>query len=183
MGTIEVASARSNNQTDVLDLAEYSNVEGFMHKIFYKDKSSDPRLASTFATLLEIDETTNLIESASQAISALSSRCEILEAELMQEKSDRSEQESHIEGLRKMVLEFRAKHSAMEADTKALTHRCQAAEARVAELEQAQKVATLRATKAENLSNKLQQQVEAAFGRGSPIRSVMESVKLQQAAE
>lgn len=185
MSVIDVSAVQVKTDSDVLSLAEYSSVEGFLQKIFHKDKAGDAHHATVAPTVPEVDEfdrTSTLIEKASQAIEALSSRCEALELGIEQEKARNLEQLSQIEALKKMLLELESANTTFKNNVKTMTVRCQAAESRVVELEQAQKGFTLRVSKAESISNKLQQQVEAAFGHGSPIRSVMDSVKLQDAA-
>ena len=157
-----------------------------MHRVFRKSPSDEAHLAaavSPVASRDDFDQTSALIDEACQAIGSLSSRCEILEVELDRERLACAEHEANIEALKSMVLDLRAKNAVAEADIKAVTLRCEVAEARNGDLEQQQRLVTLRASKAETLSSRLQQQVEAAFGQGSPIRSVMESVGLQQAAE
>ena len=186
MSVIDVSSVQVKADADVLNLAEYSSVESFLQKIFQKDKSGDTHHAAVMPGSLEFDEfhrTSDLIEAASQAIEALSRRCETLELGIEQEKANSREQLSQIETLKKMLLEFESMNTNHKNSMKAMTSRCQAAESRIAELEQAQKNSTLRASKAESISNKLQQQVEAAFGHGSPIRSVMDGVKIQNATQ
>ncbi|MGI4764092.1 MAG: hypothetical protein ACRYGP_03345 [Janthinobacterium lividum] len=177
---------KARNDSGVLDLAELSTHEGFMHRVFRKAPTEDPQhtaASPTVTSLDDYDKTSALIDEACQAIGSLSARCEILDIELDRERLACAEHEASIDALKSMVLELRAKNAVAEAEIKAVTLRCEAAEARNGELAQHQRVVTLRASKAETLSNRLQQQVEAAFGQGSPIRSVMESVGLQQAAE
>ena len=188
MSEVESSLVRAKTHLDMLDLAEYTSVEGFMNKIFFKDKPTESSSAVAFSTTASgevdsLDRTSNLIEAASQAIEALSTRCEILGTELEQERAHSFEQATHMEVLKEMVLKFEAKIAASENSINVLTLRCHAAEERVVDLETDRKVVTLRATRAEGISSKLQQQVEAAFGHGSSIRSVMDSVKCQQAAE
>lgn len=186
MSVIDVSAVQVKADADVLNLAEYSSVESFLQKIFQKDKAGNTHQAAAMPGSLEFDEfhrTSHLIEAASQAIESLSSRCETLELEIEQEKANSREQLSQIETLKKMLLEFESMNTNHKNSMKAMTSRCQTAENRIAELEQAQRDSTLRASKAESISNKLQQQVEAAFGHGSPIRSVMEGVKHQNAAQ
>ena len=188
MSEVESSLVGAKTHLDVLDLTEYASVEGFMKKIFFKDKATESSSAIAFSNITSVevdhlDRTSNLIESASQAIEALSTRCEILSTELEQERAHSFEQATHIEALKEMILKFEAKTSASENSINALTLRCHAAEECVVDLETDRKVITLRATRAESISSKLQQKVEAAFGHGSPIRSVIDSVKCQQAAE
>ena len=186
MNVMAALPATAKNDPSVLDLAELSTVEGFMQRVFRKgpsDEKNPADLPSTSSCLEEFDRTSALIDEASQAIGALSSRCEILELELEQERSACAEQQFNIDMLKSMVLDLKARNAIAEGDVKAMTQRCEAAEARTAELEQYQTMATLRVSKAETMSLRLQKQVEAAFGQGSPIRSVMDSAGLQQAAE
>jgi predicted nucleic acid-binding Zn-ribbon protein len=183
MNATGASTVQLGSNPDVMDLAEYASVENFMQKVFRQDKLDNVLPAAALPTSSEIDafeRTAVLIEKASKSIEALSSRCEILETEIEQERSASDEHLSHIEALQKMLL---ARNVAYENDVKSMTIRCEAAETRVLELERAQKVVTSRASKAESISRKLQQQVESAFGQGSPIWSVMDGVHLQQAAE
>lgn len=185
MNAIEISDMTVRKGTDVLDLAEYGSVETFMKKVFSKE--TPPEISSATASAsLQIDahdRTASLIERASKSIEFLAARCAILEQELEQGKADLEEQTSNIEALKDMLIELRARNAAADNELKAVTTRCQAAESRVVDLERAQKLATLRVSNAENVSNKLHQQVEAAFGQGSTTWSLMDSVDLRQAAE
>ncbi len=186
MTVIATLQAKARNESAVLDLAELSTVEGFMHRVFRNSSADDAKLIADLQPVAapeDLDKTSALIDEACRAIGSLSSRCEILEVELDRERLACAEHEASIEALKSMVLELRAKNAVAEGEIKTVTLRCEAAEARNGELAQHQKVVALRASRAETLSSRLQQQVEAAFGQGSPIRSVMESVGLQQAAE
>ena len=186
MTTTGTVSVQAKNNSDVLDLAEYSTVESFMRKVFRHDTNGEAQAAAGVPSSSDVDEferTSGLIESASKAIEALSTRCEILELELNQEREVCSEQVESIEALKRMVLDIKAEADSFESALQSMTTRCQASETRVAELEQNEKVVTLRAKKAESISSKLQRQVEEAFGQGSPIHSVMGSANLKQAAE
>ncbi len=184
MSVIEAPSAQTKSRLAVLDLAEYSSAEEFMAKVFHKEKHSSLNQMNEVPTSFKVDDcdkTSGLIEAASKTIEILSARCDNLENELEYEKTNCSDQEAQIEVLKKILVEFKAKQSVFESDVKSWTLRCHTAEARVADLERVQKDTTLRASKAESISSKLQQQVEAAFGQGSPIRTVMESVKSLEA--
>ena len=186
MNAVQVKGSLARKDPQVLDLVAYGSVSNFLDKVFPKDKQTDSLSLSDTSSLTDDDtynETAALIEKASRTIEGLSIRCEILEAELDQERVNFEEQYSQLETLQGMVRDLKAKNDATEANLTTLTSRCQDSQNRVIELENDQKLVLLRASKAEGVSNKLQQQVEAAFGQGSPIWSVMNGVKLKQAAE
>ena len=165
---------------------DHASVEEFMQKIFRKDgpvSFPEPGLPDAGLEDAKLDLTAELIERASETIQFLASRCEILETELRQSLAQAGEQADFIGSLKDVVSELKRKSDALEIDLKATAVRCETAEARVVSLEEYQKAMTLRAKRAEGLSGKLQQQVEAAFGAGSPIGTVMQAVSMQQAAE
>ena len=169
---------------------DHASVEEFMQKIFRKDPAptapsslADAGLPDAGFEDAKLDVTAGLIERASETIQFLASRCEILETELRQSLAQAAEQADFIASLKDVVSELKRTSDTLEVDLKATTVRCEAAEARVVSLEEYQKAVTLRAKRAEGLSGKLQQQVEAAFGAGSPIGTVMNAVSIQQAAE
>ncbi|MGI3903953.1 MAG: hypothetical protein ACRYGP_31805 [Janthinobacterium lividum] len=186
MNAITTVQDRAEEQDLAQTLAESSTVEGFMNRIFRKDQSDEPGLAKQppfSSEINDFEKTSHLIESASNAIETLASRCEILQVELTQERGLSAEQAAQIDLLKTMVLDLKGQTASYESRQKSLDLRCQAADSRVAELEQHQKVVALRASQAESVSTRLQQQVEAAFGQGSPIRSVMDAVQFPKAAE
>ena len=179
-------SAQAKKVSDAVNLADFSSVESFMQKVFQRDKSDRMHLVDDVHDQIDtwgFDKTSNLIEEASHAIEALSERCEILKLELEQEKVSSLDLAEQVSVLKSVIREFQAKNSSCESEVKAVTLRCQTAEARIVVLEQNVKSVTLRASRAEGLSSRLQHQVEAAFGQGSPVRSIMDAPKLPQAAE
>ena len=168
---------------------DHASVEEFMQKIFRKDPALTAPSSLAHAAPdagfedAKLDVTAGLIERASETIQFLASRCEILETELRQSLVQAAEQADFIASLKEVVSELKRTSDTLEVDLKATSVRCETAEARVVSLEEYQKAVTLRAKRAEGLSGKLQQQVEAAFGAGSPIGTVMNAVSIQQAAE
>ncbi len=186
MNAITTVQDQAEKQSLAQSLAESSTVEGFMNRIFRKEQSDEQGVIKQPPLSVEIsdfDTTSHLIESASNAIETLASRCEILQVELAQERCLTAEQVAQIDLLKTMVIDLKERNASYELLQKSLDIRCQAADTRVYELEQHQKVVALRAAQAESVSTRLQQQVEAAFGQGSPIRSVMDAVKFPKAAE
>jgi hypothetical protein len=161
-----------------LDLAQYATVESFMHKVFRRETRPDeavPAPASISPADTILDNTGMLLDSASKAIEFLSSRCGNLTGELAQTRATCAEQIESIEHWRRLALELQEKTTYLENENMTVTARYHTAEARLIKLEQAHKDVALRADHAELVSDKLQKQVEAAFGHGSHIRTVMEA--------
>ncbi|RYB03274.1 hypothetical protein [Lichenibacterium ramalinae] len=177
MTTITMVS-HGNEEPTHIDLAQYATVESFMHKVFRRDSRPGETVSATASippvdTIL--DNTGMLLDSASRAIEFLSSRCGNLATELAQTKATCAEQIESVEHWRGLALQLQEKTTSLENENMAVTARYHTAEARLIKLEQAHKDVALRADHAELVTDKLQKQVEAAFGYGSHIRTAMDA--------
>ncbi len=186
MSNSAMVDIKSSNDVSLVDIDGPTSVQDFMDKVFRKDAglgAPKPIQATDDLAESELNATSALIERASQTIDVLASRCSLLESDLRQSHSAMAEQNALIETLKTFSTEMKRKVDGLEGNLRSALARCEAAETRVLSLEDQERTVALRAQRAETISSKLQQQVELAFGVGSPIRSVMNSVSLQQAAE
>jgi hypothetical protein len=179
---------------DVLDLAHLAEIGTFMDRVFSprQGERAEPAAAAVAAALEparldgpsgETEGFDVLLLKASRAIEILATRCEILEHDLAEAGERAAEHEQTSERWKTIAVELRSQASFHRKEIDELKARSELVEAQVLLLEAATKEARDRVAVADARSTRLQGQVVAAFGRKSPIHSVLQSIVLQEAAE
>lgn len=188
---MESSYGRDQLISDVLDLAQLAEIGSF------KDRASGSRhgdapegrpqveaLPARFEGSPSEGEGVDLLLcKAAKAIEILATRCEILEHDLAESHARADEHEQTGERWKSIAVELRSQLSFQRKQIDELKARADLAEARVQVLEAGVVDARDRVAAADARSTKLQGQVVAAFGRKSPIYSLLQSIALQDAAE
>ncbi len=94
-----------------------------------------------------------------------------------------ADHEPAIEHWRQFAMKLQVQTSTDQDTISELAARCETAQTRVISLEASAAKASERSAAAHAASTKLPSQVVAAFGRNSPVHSVLQSITLQEAAE
>ena len=189
---METPFGRDQRISDVLDLAHLAEIGTFMDRVFTPRSADDrpesrPQPEATPARLEsqqgEPEGVDVLLSKASKAIEILAARCEILEHDLAEAGARADEHEETGERWKSIAVELRSQVAFQHREVDDLKARAELAEARVLVLEAATTDARDRVAAADARSTRLQGQVVAAFGRKSPIYSLLQSIALQEAAE
>ena len=182
---------RTATSNDVLDLANIAEIGSFMSRVFSSQGEArrpqdqhiehQPDIKPALDT--DFEDLDTLLNRASKALEFLAARCAIME----QEASDKDERIAEHEQAAKQWQQFAVKLQAQTASDQNtiadLMARSDAADARIASLEADVSEAHERSATAYAKSTKLQSQVVAAFGRKSPVHSVLQTITFQEAAE
>ena len=184
---METSYGRDRLSGDVLDLAHLAEIGSFVDRSPASRASALPE-AETLAARVEsppaeAEGIDSLLVKASKAIETLATRCEILEHDLAEAHARSDEHEQTGDRWRSIAVELRSQLSLQRKQLDELKGRSELAAARILVLEAGAIDAQDRVAAADARSTKLQHQVLAAFGRKSPIHSLLQSITLQDAAE
>ena len=172
---------------DVLDLAHLAEIGTFMDRVFHPRERPEVAPPAAVAALEgpsgEPEGFDGLLHKASRAIEILATRCEILEHDLAEAGERAAEHEQTSERWKSIAVELRTQASFHRKEIDELKARSELVEAQVLLLEAATMEVRERVAAADARSTRLQGQVVAAFGRKSPIHSVLQSITLREAAE
>lgn len=185
------AVQRAPQRDDVLDLAAMAEVGAFMSRVFSpiedtlhcSDRRTDQRRGDIQAPAADPDQVDVLLGKASKAIEILAARCEILEQEATEKDELVAEHERSAKQWQQFAVKLQAQTANDQNTIAELTTRSDAANARIAALEAATDEARERSAAADANTNKLRSQVVTAFGRKSPVHSVLQAIDMQEAAE
>lgn len=176
----------TSERDDIIDLANLTEVGKFMSRVFDKPEGSSRVAVASVDERdpgLELDQVETLLNKACNAIEVLAARCAIMEQELAERDEHVAEHEQAAKQWQVFAVKLQAQTANDQNTIADLTARCDASEARVTSLEAAAVEAQQRCATADAKSIKLQRQVVAAFGRKSPVHSVLQAITLQEAAE
>lgn len=184
---VDSSFGRDQRRGDVLDLAHLAEIGTFMDRVFSPRPDERPEVAPppgrVDSAQGETDGVDVLLVKAAKAIEILATRCEILEHDLAEEGERAAESEQTGERWKTIAVELRSQATFHRKEIEELKGRSELAEARILVLESTATEARERVSAADARATRLQGQVVAAFGRRSPIHSVLQSIALQDAAE
>ncbi len=184
---METSYGRDQLISDVLDLAHLAEIGSFVERSPASRPSAPPQAETPAARAeshpAEAEGVDSLLVKASKAIEILATRCEILEHDLAEANARADEHEQTGDRWKSIAVELRSQLAFQRKQLDELKGRSELAEARVLVLEAGAVDAQDRMAAADARSTKLQGQVLAAFGRKSPIYSLLQSITLQDAAE
>lgn len=176
---------RTTSGHDVLDLAEIGT---FMNMVFpdkqeKRDRERPQVQIRASQPDVDLDLAETLIARASKAIEVLAARCEIMEHDLADAAERIAEHEEAAAQWRNVTIALQTQAASDQETIEELRARAESAETRARSLEAAGIEADRRLALADARSSRLRGQVITAFGRQSPIHSVLQAVTLQEAAE
>ena len=176
-----------------IDLVRFAEVGAFMSHVFNSRNDQEPRPTSDLSgeeltspdqsSATKPDQVDVLLAKASKAIEFLAARVSILEQSLTDKTELAAEHEQTAHQWQTIAIKLKAQAASDQDMMADLLAQAANGEARITMLEAAASEAGELSAAAQAQSTRLHNQVVAAFGRKSPVYSVLQAIPFQEAAE